>query len=322
MGKHFDVCGHVPLDCPNKCSDEKILRQDLSDHIEKSCPLHMVGCEFVHLGCSEMFCRKDRADHMTHSQAAHLSLVMSHLILREKKCDELQSSHDLLKEKYATLECQNEVRQKELLEHHEKKYDELQSSHGQLKKKYAALERQNKEHQREYQELLEKLKSDFDETLRLRSLRARQHELEHASRLPPQPEGLPRVFCMENCKNFRYWSTGEVRIHGVDLTFNISFVTRYSKRSRDEKMVYVEGNGSRTSSHLSPFQVSFEMLHSEDEVNNVIKPFDVKFDRARAYRYTVSFSPQRSILIENTADFKWESYMINQSLYFRVTVTK
>ena len=187
------------------------------------------------------------------------------------------------------------------------------------------MECQNEAHQREYQGLLKELKSDFDETLRLRFLRARQHELEHASRLPPQPEGLPRVFCMKNCKNFRSWSTGEVHIH-VDLAFNISFVTR--KLRREGKTVYVKGNGSETSSHLSPFRVSFEMLHSEDEVDNVVKSFDVKTNYLAMHPsrppppYTVICSPQRSTLIENTADFKWESYMINQSLYFRVTVTK
>ena len=325
MGKHLDVCGHVPLDCPNKCSDAKILRQDLPDHIEKSCPLHMVGCEFAHVGCSETFCRKDRADHMAHSQAAHLSSVMTQLVLQEKKYKDLQSSHELLKENYAALECQHEAHQKEckgLLEHQKKMYDELRSSYERLKKKYAALEHQNEAHRMEYQRLLKELKSDF-ETLKLRSLRARQHELEHASRLPPQPEGLPRVFCMDNCKNVRSWSTGKVRIHGVDLTFNISFDTRM--RSREGKTVYVEGNGSDTSSHCSPFRVSFEMLHSEDEVNNVVKAFNVEHTSRGYYSghpYTVTCSPQRSILIENTADFKWESYMINQSLYFRVTVTK
>ena len=287
MGKHLDVCGHVPLDCPNKCSDEKILRQDLPDHIVKSCPLHKVGCEFAHVGCSERFCRKDRADHMAHSQTDHLSLVMTHLVLQEKSHKDLQSSHELLKEKYAALECQNEA------------------------------------HQREYQGLLQELKSDFDETLRLRSLRARQRELELASR-------LPRVFCMENCMEFGPWSTGKVLINGIELTFNISFEA--CMHSREGKMVYVEGNGSRAVPFNrkeafrfpSSFHVSFEILHSEDEVNNVVKSFEVgtNFSAASPYAYRVICSPQRSTLIENTADFKWESYMINQSLYFRVTVTK
>ena len=56
--------------------------------------------------------------------------------------------------------------------------------------------------------------------------------LKCSSRLPPQPEGLPRVFCMVNCKNVRPWSTGSVRIYGIDLTFNVSFET-VAKRGED-----------------------------------------------------------------------------------------
>ena len=284
MGKHFDVCGHVPLDCPNKCSDEKILRQDLPDHIEKSCPLHMVGCEFAHVGCSERFCRRDRADHMAHSQAAHLSSVMTHLVLQEKKYDELQSSHELLKEKYQA-------------------------------------------HQKEYQGLLRELRSDF-EALRLKFLRPRHRELEHAASLPPPPGGLPRVFCVKKCNDIRQWSTGKINVQNTVLIFSIHLQTSALLSNRK---VIVSGEGSfmRNRRYTGPvaFRVSFELIHPEDESNNVAVFFDVtvkltELSSNDTHAVTVSFSPKESTLIANTAHFKWERYMIDQSLYFRVTATK
>ena len=45
--------------------------------------------------------------------------------------------------------------------------------------------------------------------------------------------------------------------------------------------------------------------------------FDVKV--RRVLTYTVSCYPRMSTLIADTADFKWERYMINQSLYVRVS---
>ena len=289
MGSHLGVCGHVPLDCPNKCSGQKILRQDLPDHIEKNCPLHVIGCEFSHVGCTARFSRRDREDHIALSQAAHLSLVMARMV------------------------------------HFEKRYDELRSSHEMLQVRCAALERQNEAHQKEYGGLLVQLKKK-SEAQRLRNLEARRCELEHASRLPPPPKGVPRVFCVNNLDT-RHWTTGPIHICNinVELIFNIHF-QKLPLLSQKKVAVSLEGRLHHAES-ASPgqFSISFQLLHPEQEMYNVSLPFDVQVlaeALAKHPTYKVSCSPQLSTLIANTAHFQWERYMVNGSLYFRVTDVK
>ena len=302
-GSHLGVCGQFPLDCPNKCSDQKILRQDLPDHIEKDCPLHVVGCEFAHVGCTARFSRRDRADHVVYSQAAHLSLVMAHLLLCEKRCDELHSSHEMVKTRCAALESQNEN----------------------LKKRCAALESHNEAQRKEYQPLLMQMKKE-SEARRLKNLEARRLQLERASSLLPPPEGVPRVFCLDNV-NIRYWSTGPIRIHKVQLIFNIRFqmLPILSQKRVD---VSLEGNMHYNVAVRRQFRVSFELLHPENDRDTVSVSFDVQVEEAAEISppsgstYQVSCSPQRSILIANTAHFQWERYMINRSLYFRVNASQ
>lgn len=287
MGSHLGVCSHVPLDCPNKCSDQKILRQDLPDHIEKKCPLHVIGCEFAHVGCTARFSRRDKEDHIAHSQAAHLSLVMAHLV------------------------------------HCEKKYDELRSSHEMLQEKCAALERQNEAHQKQYGGLLMQLKSR-SEAQRLKNLEARRYELEHASSLPPPPEGVPRVFCVNNVDT-RHWTTGPIHIRNVELVFNVHF-QKLCLLSQKKVTVSLEGRlGHTVPASQTQYHISFELLHPENEMDNVSVSFDVQVlaePLTEPPTYKVSCSPQLCTLIANTAHFKWERYMINGSLYFRVTAGK
>ena len=343
MGSHLSLCGHVPLDCPNKCSDQNILRQDLHDHIEKDCPLHVVECEFV--GCTARFSRRDRADHVAHNQAAHLSLVMAHMVLCEK---ELHSSHEMLTKRCAALESQNEMLTKRCAA--------LESQNEMLKKRCAALESQN-EAQQEYQPLLAQLKKKSDEALRLKKLEEQQREnlmarrcnLERASHLPPPPEGVPRVFRVNsididqwstsecgplythsgNCQ----WSTGPIHIHNIELIFNIHCYTL----SREIVDVSLEGCVHHADA-ASPrqFCVFFELIHPENDKKNATVSFDVQVPVVRRpvgrrsalsfsslyAEYKVSCSPRRSNLIANIAGFRWAYYMINCSVYFRVTASQ
>lgn len=296
-GSHLGVCSQFPLDCPNKCSDQKILRQDLPDHIEKDCPLHVVGCEFAHVGCTARFSRRDRADHVAHSQAAHLSLVMARLVVCEKKYDELHSSHEMLKKSCAALESQNEAQRKE---------------------NQALLMRQKNE----------------PEAQRLKNLEARRLQLERASSLHPPLLGVPRVFCVNTVED-GIWSTGPIQILNVELNFNIHFQTVPRRRATSQKRVDVSLEGRMLHCAEIAIQrhlrVSFELLHPENDKDNVTVFFDVQLAeqlvvahplRPLPPKYYVTCSPQVSTLIANTARLQWERYIISHSLYFRVTASQ
>ena len=74
---HTDICERVPVPCPNGCSRGDVPRCDLSNHIEKICPLQMVGCPFNHVGCAITLPRTEMDVHIQHSEQLHLMLTCS-----------------------------------------------------------------------------------------------------------------------------------------------------------------------------------------------------------------------------------------------------
>ena len=42
--EHLPICGEIPIDCPNKCSNSQYKRKDMQHHLETECPL----CVIVH----------------------------------------------------------------------------------------------------------------------------------------------------------------------------------------------------------------------------------------------------------------------------------
>ena len=40
--EHLSVCGDIPIDCPNKCSNCQCKRKDIQNHLEKVCPLRVI----------------------------------------------------------------------------------------------------------------------------------------------------------------------------------------------------------------------------------------------------------------------------------------
>ena len=74
---HTDICERVPVPCPNGCSYGHVPRCDLSDHIEKTCPLHVVVCPFSHAGCTIALPRTEMDVHIQHNEQRHLMLTCS-----------------------------------------------------------------------------------------------------------------------------------------------------------------------------------------------------------------------------------------------------
>ena len=40
--EHLPICGEIPIDCPNKCSNSQYKRKDIQHHLETECPLRVI----------------------------------------------------------------------------------------------------------------------------------------------------------------------------------------------------------------------------------------------------------------------------------------
>ena len=40
--EHLPICGEIPIDCPNKCSNSQYKRKDIQHHLETGCPLRVI----------------------------------------------------------------------------------------------------------------------------------------------------------------------------------------------------------------------------------------------------------------------------------------
>ena len=103
---HYHMCKHYPLDCPNKCGEVNIKRNDMSSHRDK-CPFEQLECPFKFAKCTGTILRKDMDDYCQKNMQQHLLLVaQSHQELTQQ-CQELAKSHQELAHKNLELEQKN-----------------------------------------------------------------------------------------------------------------------------------------------------------------------------------------------------------------------
>ena len=73
--EHWPVCEKYPLPCPNECGEGEIERQHLKGHLEQTCPLEVIQCDFSYAGCGAQLQRRLMSAHMKEGMEAHLSLL-------------------------------------------------------------------------------------------------------------------------------------------------------------------------------------------------------------------------------------------------------
>ena len=64
-------CGQLPITCPNKCREEKLLLEDIEAHL-RVCPEQVVACHCSSLGCQERMKRKEMSKHLEDNKDTHL----------------------------------------------------------------------------------------------------------------------------------------------------------------------------------------------------------------------------------------------------------
>ena len=89
---HHPICKEYPVFCPNKCTEDKMPRYRLQGHLNTSCPLQSIECEFSWAGCKVKPKRQDLPKHCSDNIQQHLSFVA-------KACQELKKENARMKER-------------------------------------------------------------------------------------------------------------------------------------------------------------------------------------------------------------------------------
>ena len=72
---HWPRCEKYPIPCPNNCGEKAIERLHLKQHLDNTCPLQVIECEFSYAGCENNCQRQRMQGHLEDSAQSHLSMV-------------------------------------------------------------------------------------------------------------------------------------------------------------------------------------------------------------------------------------------------------
>ena len=116
--EHWPICKQYPLECPNKCGENAIERQHLPKHLEETCPLPVIKCEFSYAGCEVECQRRHMQTHLEESVKIHLSKVSTRTKQQESQISALQRKTEQQQqqmEKYiGQTDCKVEQQQQEI----------------------------------------------------------------------------------------------------------------------------------------------------------------------------------------------------------------
>ena len=99
--EHWPVCEKYPLPCPNECGEKEIERQHLKGHLEQTCPLEVIQCDFSYAGCGAQLQRRLMSAHLKEGMEAHLTLLaqkvpkLVDLIMQQE--DKMKQQEDKIK---------------------------------------------------------------------------------------------------------------------------------------------------------------------------------------------------------------------------------
>ena len=110
--EHWPVCEKYPLPCPNKCGVNMFERQHLKGHLEQTCPLEEIQCDFSYAGCGAQLQRCLMSAHVKEGMEAHLSLLAQKVPKLEDKIkqqgDKIEQQVDLIKQQGEQMKQQGD----------------------------------------------------------------------------------------------------------------------------------------------------------------------------------------------------------------------
>ena len=79
ISQHWPACKKYPLECPNQSGENGIEQQNIPQHLNVSCPLQVIKCEFSYAGC-EVECRRQHMQtHLDENMKVHLTAVFQYV---------------------------------------------------------------------------------------------------------------------------------------------------------------------------------------------------------------------------------------------------
>ena len=109
---HWPVCEKYPLPCPNECGEEEMERQHLKGHLEQTCPLEVIQCEFNYAGCGAKLQRRLMPTHLKENVEYHLSFVvrasMDAKEIVQQQGDQIKQQEDQIKQQGDQIKQQGE----------------------------------------------------------------------------------------------------------------------------------------------------------------------------------------------------------------------
>ena len=103
---HWPVCGSFPLHCPNQCGVE-LPRQKIDNHIDNKCPLKIIHCSFLQVGCKVKLPRKDMPEHLSESLLTHMSLLAASYAKQQTEIIEHQA--EIAKQQSEIVDLQAQI---------------------------------------------------------------------------------------------------------------------------------------------------------------------------------------------------------------------
>ena len=110
--EHWPVCEKYPLTC-HECGEGEIERQHLKGHLEQTCPLEVIQCDFSYAGCGAQLQRRLMSAHMKEGIKDHLSLlslVVPNLqTLAQQQGDLIKQMRDQIKQQADQIKQQGDL---------------------------------------------------------------------------------------------------------------------------------------------------------------------------------------------------------------------
>ena len=187
---HWPVCGYRPVPCPNECGVYPE-RRNVHEHVNKDCPLTVVGCNFHYAGCQVRLPRRDILSHLNENLSSHMALLGAHSqqmaeMVMEKDEAIKRLTNVLSKEleenklKIDELEKQNRALRTSLEQKGEEIAELSKKAQEALKREIAKLKEESKRAQEAsksvFKQELAELKAGKDETRRVQEASKRDRE--------------------------------------------------------------------------------------------------------------------------------------------------
>ena len=106
--KHRSTCPDYPVDCPNLCSEAKLKRSNLDQHL-LTCPDEIVSCSFNEIGCEERIKRQCLQRHIEANVMQHQLMMYDAFKNVKKENDTLKDDMKILKQKNEELQKNNAI---------------------------------------------------------------------------------------------------------------------------------------------------------------------------------------------------------------------